>query len=134
MKRPVGICGVITGCWRRMPPSRTGSRLGEKKALPQMETTYLDWALADFSGYIAADELYDGPFCVLSIVDNRAFKRLCYEVLDHPPAHRDIRAFFQRFQAALANRGFSLRGITTDGSELYPQPISEVFGAVEHQV
>jgi hypothetical protein len=26
--------------------------------------------------------LYDGPFCVLSIVDNRAFRRLCYEVLD----------------------------------------------------
>jgi hypothetical protein len=95
---------------------------------------YLDWALDGFSGYIAADELYDGPFCVLSIVDNRAFKRLCYEVLDHPPVHGDIRAFFLRFQGALANRGLTLRGITTDGSELYPQPISEVFGAVEHQV
>jgi Transposase len=78
--------------------------------------------------------LYDGPFCVLSIVDNQAFKRLCYEVLDHPPAHGDIRAFFRRFQAVLAGRGLSLRGITTDGSDLYPQPISEVFGAVEHQV
>ena len=43
-----------------------------------MWTTYLDWGLADFSGYIAADELYDGPFCVLSIVDNRTFKRLLY--------------------------------------------------------
>jgi Transposase len=78
--------------------------------------------------------LYDGPFCVLSIVDNRAFKRLCYEVLDHPPAHTDIRAFFQRFQGALAGRGLTLRGITTDGSDLYPQPISQVFGAVKHQV
>jgi hypothetical protein len=78
--------------------------------------------------------LYDGPFCVLSIVDNRAFKRLCYEVLDHDPAHGDIRAFFQRFRAALASHRLTLRGITTDGSELYPQPISEVFGAVEHQV
>jgi len=95
---------------------------------------YLDWALDDFSGYIAADELYDGPFCVLSIVDNHAFKRLCYEVLDHPPAHTDIRAFFQRFQRALAGRGLTLRGITTDGSDLYPQPISQVFGAVKHQV
>jgi Transposase len=78
--------------------------------------------------------LYDGPFCVLSIVDNRAFKRLCYEVLDHAPAHRDIVAFFQRFQVALTGRGLTLHGITTDGSELYPQPIFEVFGAVEHQV
>jgi hypothetical protein len=73
-------------------------------------------------------------YCVLSIVDNGAFKRLCYDVLDHAPAHGDIRAFFRRFQAALAGRGSTLRGITTDGSELYPQPIAEVFGAVEHQV
>jgi hypothetical protein len=78
--------------------------------------------------------LYDGPFCVLSIVDNRAFTRLCYEVLDHHPAHGDIRKFFRRFRAALASRGLTLRGITTDGSELYPKPISEVFGAVKHQV
>jgi hypothetical protein len=78
--------------------------------------------------------LYDGPFCVLSIVDNRAFKRLCYEVLDHDPTHRDIGAFFRRFQVALTGRGLTLQGITTDGSDLYPQPISEVFGAVEHQV
>jgi hypothetical protein len=78
--------------------------------------------------------LYDGPFCVLSIVDNRAFKRLCYEVLDHDPTQGDIRRLFRRFRAALTGRGLTLRGITTDGSELYPQPISQVFGAVEHQV
>jgi hypothetical protein len=78
--------------------------------------------------------LYDGPFCVLSIVDNRAFKRLCYEVLDHDPTRRDIRRFFRRFRAALTGRGLTLRGITTDGSGLYPQPISQIFGAVAHQV
>ena len=55
-----------------------------------MATDYLDAALADFSGYIAADELYDGPFCVLSIVDNRKFRRLTYRVLDHNPTHADI--------------------------------------------
>jgi len=78
--------------------------------------------------------LYDGPFCVLSIVDNRAFKRLVYEVLDHDPAHEDILAFFQRFQAALKARGLAVKGITTDGSPLYPGPILEVFGPVPHQV
>jgi hypothetical protein len=48
---------------------------------------YLDDALADFSGTIAVDELYDGPFYVLSIVDNYRFRRLIYEVLDRqaPP-------------------------------------------------
>ena len=28
-----------------------------------MDPDFLDWALTDFSGYVAADELYDGPFC-----------------------------------------------------------------------
>jgi hypothetical protein len=78
--------------------------------------------------------LYDGPFCVLSIVDNRAFKRLVYEVLDHDPTHEDILAFFQRFQGALKARGLAVEGITTDGSPLYPGPILDVFGPIPHQV
>lgn len=90
--------------------------------------------LADFSGYIAADELYDGPFCVLSIVDNRTFRRLIYEVLDHDPTHEDIERFFRRFKNILDAHGLSLAGITTDGSPLYPVPIGEVFGDVPHQV
>jgi hypothetical protein len=99
-----------------------------------MESAYLDWALTDFSGYIAADELYDGPFCVLSIVDNHTFKRLIYQVLDHAPEHKDIEAFLSRFKSALEQRGLVLRGVTTDGSPLYPEPLQTVFGAVAHQI
>jgi len=99
-----------------------------------MEAGYLDWALADFSGYIAADELYDGPFCVLSIVDNRTFKRLLYQVLDHDPDHPDITAFLRRFATALRKHTLTLRGVTTDASPLYPEPLQTVFGAVPHQV
>jgi len=99
-----------------------------------MWTSYLDWGLANFSGYIAADELYDGPFCVLSIVDNRTFKRLLYQVLDHDPDHQDITAFFHRFRMALRLRGLALEGVTTDASPLYPEPLQEVFGDVPHQV
>jgi tungstate transport system substrate-binding protein len=94
----------------------------------------LNGALAGFSGYIAADELYDGPYCVLSIVDNHRFKRLVYEVLDHNPTEQEITKFFRRFQEALKARGLSLQGITTDGPELYPTPIANVFGSVHHQV
>jgi hypothetical protein len=99
-----------------------------------MWTSYLDWGLADFSGYIAIDELYDGPFCVLSIVDNRTYKRLLYQVLEHPPEHTDITAFLRRFQMALRLRGLGLRGVTTDGSPLYPEPLRVVFGKVPHQL
>lgn len=99
-----------------------------------MWTTYLDWGLADFSGYIAADELYDGPFCVLSIVDNRTFKRLLYQVLDHDPDHQDITAFFRRFRMAIQLRRLTLQGVTTDASPLYPEPLREVFGDTPHQI
>jgi hypothetical protein len=119
----------------RLPPFRTGWRRGEKRAEGCVTHEYLDRVLADFSGYIAADELYDGPYCVLSIVDNRRSQRLVYEVLDQDPTTEDIRRFFQRFQDALQVRGLTLRGITTDGSALYPEPIRQVFGAgVKHQV
>jgi len=99
-----------------------------------MDTDFLDWALADFSGYVAADELYDGPFCLLSAVDNRRYKRLLYDVLDHEPTHEDIRAFLGRLKTALTSRALTLVGITTDGSALYPEPLREVFGKVPHQI
>jgi hypothetical protein len=99
-----------------------------------MDTECLDWALADFSGYVAADELYDGPFCVLSAVDNRRYKRILYDVLDHDPTHDDIRAFLGRLKTALVARALTLLGITTDGSSLYPTPLAEVFRGVRHQI
>jgi hypothetical protein len=117
-----------------MPRSRTGSRPGGKKARRQTATEHLDWALSDFSGYIAAGELYDGPFCILSLVDNRSFKRLAYHVLSRAPTARDVEAFFRRFRRALTARGLAVRGITTDGSSLYPEPIAAVFGGIPHQI
>src|SRR5437899_6236003 len=101
INKPVGICGAIIASLFPSPLSKTGSRAREKKATEQMESAYLDWALEDFSGYIAADELYDGPFCVLSIVDNHTFNRLRYQLLDHAPEHKDIEAFLRRFKDAL---------------------------------
>jgi len=59
-----------------------------------MDGAFLNWALEAFSGYVAVDELYEGPYCVLSAVDNRQFKRILYEVLDHDPSHDDIVPFF----------------------------------------
>jgi hypothetical protein len=132
-QRP-GISGETTVSSCPLPRFRTGSRRREKKGEASIEGDYLDWALRNFSGYIAADELYDGPFCVLSIVDNRQFKRLLYEVLDHDPTHDDILRFFQRFKGILDARGLKLEGITTDASALYPKPIREVFGKVPHQI
>ena len=90
--------------------------------------------MSDFSGYLAIDELYDGPFCVLSAVDSPKQRRLLYEVLDHDPDHDDIRRFLGRLEQAIVSRGRAVAGITTDGSALYPVPLAEVFSGVPHQV
>jgi hypothetical protein len=128
-----GTYGETIECLYLGRQFKTGSKQRGKKAEATIENQYLDQALSDFSGYIAADELYDGPFCVLFIVDNHKFKRLCYEVLDHNPTNEDITRFFRRFKQMLDARGLTLEGITTDGSPLYPEPIANVFGQVKHQ-
>jgi hypothetical protein len=99
-----------------------------------MDGDFLTWALADFSGYGAADELYDGPFCMLSAVDNRYYKRLLSEVLDHDPTHADIRALLERLKTALTACDLTLCGVPTDGSALSPAPLREVCGDVPHQI
>jgi hypothetical protein len=78
--------------------------------------------------------LYDGPFCVLSVVDNRAFNRLSFSVLEHDPTQDDIRRFLGDFKARLDERGLTVQGITTDGSELYPKPLHELWPDAPHQV
>ncbi len=61
-----------------------------------MDGAFLDWALAEFSGDLAVDERYEGPSCVLSVVDNRQSNRLMYAVLDHAPSPAAIEAFLRR--------------------------------------
>jgi hypothetical protein len=78
--------------------------------------------------------LYDGPFCVLSLVDNRTFTRLIYRVLEKDPTQNDIRALLRDFKAHLDARGLKIRGITTDGSNRDPAPLAEIFSDVPHQI
>lgn len=67
-------------------------------------------------------------------MDNHRFRRLSYRVLHHSPTTRDITGFFADFKKELDTRGLALRGITTDGSPLYPPAIRQVFGDIPHQV
>jgi hypothetical protein len=99
-----------------------------------MDTDCLDWALADFSGDVAADARYDGPFCMLSAVDHRRDQRRLSDVVAHDPTHDDIRAFLRRLHTAWSARDLTLCGVTTDGSALSPWPLREVFGKVRHHI
>lgn len=67
-------------------------------------------------------------------MDNRTFKRLFFQVLDHAPTHEDMIAFFGRFQTTLQARQLTVQGITTDGSALYPAAIRAVWGELLHQI
>src|SRR5207237_1213041 len=131
---PPGTSGATTASSFPLLPSRTGSRRPGKKKVDSIETAYLDEALADFSGYLAIDEIYDGPFCILSVVDNRRYNRLAVRVLDHDPTQEDVRAFLSDFKEQLDKRGLRVRGITTDGSPLYPKVLKELWPKVPHQV
>jgi Transposase len=99
-----------------------------------MPDAYLDKALADFSGYLAIDEVYDGPFCILSVVDNRRHNRLAFRVLDHDPTQDDVRDFLTGFKGQLDKRGLKVRGVTTDGSSLYPVVLKELWPDARHQL
>ena len=99
-----------------------------------MGGAFLAWALEALSGYAAVDALSEGPSCVLAAVDNRQDKRVWYEVLDHDPNHGDIAACLRRLNTALAERDLALKGITTDGSALSPDPIRKVFGEIPPQL
>lgn len=99
-----------------------------------ISTDYLDKALADFSGYLAIDEVYDGPFCILSVVDNRRYNRLAFRVLDHDPTEDDVRDFLEEFKRQLDRRGLKVLGNTTDGSSLYPKVLKGLWPDARHQI
>jgi hypothetical protein len=124
--RPPRLCAL-----RHNPELERGRR--PKKALT-LELEHLPWAFENFSGYVAIDELYDGPFCVITIVDNRTFRRLFFTVLEKSPDGGDIKALLQRLEKELAERNLELLGVTTDASPLYPEPLRLVFPGVAHQI
>ena len=133
-KLPVGTSGVTTASSSPTPPSRTGWRRLGKKKVDSISTTYLNEALADFSGYLAIDEVYDGPFGILSVVDNRRYNRLVFRVLEDDPTQDDVLAFLAEFKGQLDKRNLSVRGITTDGSSLYPKVLKKLWPKARHQI
>jgi hypothetical protein len=67
-------------------------------------------------------------------VDNRRYNRLAFQVLDHDPTHKDVRAFLKEFKEQLDKRGLVVLGITTDGSSLYPKVLKELWPDIPHQI
>ena len=62
------------------------------------------------------------------------FRLTFQEVMPISKTRNQLTVFLWRLKRALDARALALKGITTDGSALYPEPIREVFGEVPHQL
>lgn len=108
-------------------------------------TTVLDWlrtageavdlkdrkkaTVKSFSGQMAVDEVYDGGYYQLKATDPLNDLELAYSVGEGSPTKEDIREFLNKLKAA----GFHPLLVVTDGSDLYPDVIREVWPAAKHQ-
>ena len=84
--------------------------------------------MRDGSGYLAADALYDGPWCLRSAVAARRQRRRLDEVLEHDPPRGDSRGLLVRWTDPRRARGPTVRGVTTDASPLYSLPVALALG------
>ena len=73
--------------------------------------------------------MYDGPYCIYYAVDPATQKRMAFQISDEG-TEEETRRFF----VYLREMGLSVKGVTTDGSPLYPKVIAEVFPGAKHQV
>jgi len=108
-------------------------------------TTVLDWlrtagkdvdlktrekaTVKAFSGQMAIDEVYDGGYYQLKATDPLNDLELAYSVGEGSPTKEDIREFLKKLKAA----GFCPLLVVTDGSDLYPDVITNVWPEAGHQ-
>lgn len=94
---------------------------------------YLPWVVAEFSGILCVDEVYQGKLAVLLAVDPAASEgdRLVgYQLVHGSVDQAEVAAFLSRLRAA----GIDPEEIVTDGSPLYPAVLAQVWPAAAHQL
>ena len=90
---------------------------------------FQDQSVAEFSGQMDIDEVYDGQYGQLKATDPIAGRELDYELIDGPITDDHVLEFFQRLKA----RGFEPEIVTTDGSLLYVHTITQIWPGARHQ-
>jgi len=118
----------------------------DKLHLPVLDaTTVLDWLrqsgkavdrearlkqLAEvFSGQMSVDEVYDGGWYQLKATDPLNGLEISWKLARGQPSKDDVRQFFRE----LKNAGFEPQLVSTDGSDLYPDVIKEVWPNAKQQ-
>jgi hypothetical protein len=90
---------------------------------------YRQWTLANFSGTLCIDEIHLGHRTLLLATD---------PLNDFPVAFALVRAndqdHLRRFLLNLRNWGFMPKVVVTDGSNLYPAVLAEIWSEARHQL
>jgi len=98
--RDHGVCPFAT--------LQNWTEAGEKRNKGTMDGAFLDWGLATFSGYVAADDSMRALLCALGRRQS-AVQTDSLAVLDHDPNHDDITVFLGRLKTALDDRDLESR-------------------------
>jgi hypothetical protein len=86
-------------------------------------------ALKQFSGFVCVDELHLGDYTLLLATDPISDRAIGYSLVrinDQP--------HMRRFLRTLQYWGFEPKVVVTDGSNLYPAVLNEVWPAAKHQL
>ncbi len=86
-------------------------------------------ALKHFSGFVCVDELHLGEYPLLLATDPIADR-----VIGHSLVRVNDQAHLRRFLLMLSYWGFEPKVVVTDGSNLYPAVLKEVWPAARHQL
>jgi transposase-like protein len=96
---------------------------------------YQPWVVANFSGLLCIDEVYQGELALLLAVDPAAAdgdRLVGYTLLSNTRAvdHDAVKAFLEQLRAA----GIQPDEVITDDSPLYPSALAEIWPLAVHQL
>jgi transposase-like protein len=90
---------------------------------------YRQWTLEQFSGTLCVDELHLGRYALLLATDPLGDFPVAFALVE-----KNDQAHMRRFLANLKRHGFSPEVVITDGSDLYPAVLADLWPAARHQL
>jgi len=97
------------------------------------ETDYQPWVVAEFSGILCVDEVYQDRLALFLAVDPAApdgDRLVGYQLVHGNVDARDVAGFLMRLKEA----GIEPEQVVTDGSKLYPTVLAQVWPQAAHQL
>ena len=132
----------------KMPFTLTAMRMQRDFNIRPHETSVLRWyrdvtpaadggfdynpnVVQTFSGILCVDEMYDGPFAVVTATDPVNDGNLAYLLIEDDGVNKDvITGFFEKLKAL----GIDPDTVITDESKLYPAPLKKIWKKAKHQL